>query len=128
MKAAATATWIGCLAQLVPALPGAAAAQAVAKPRVVVLTDVSNEPDDEESLVRLLVYANEFDLEGLIATTSTHLRKGPREDLLRRDIDAYENVRPNLGKHASGYPTADQLRAVTMTGILTRGSRCFGCF
>ena len=48
--------------------------------RIVVLTDLSNEPDDEESLVRFLVYANEFDVEGLIATTSTHLKKGPRED------------------------------------------------
>ena len=37
------------------------------KPRVLVLTDISNEPDDEESLVRFLVYSNEFDVEGLIA-------------------------------------------------------------
>jgi hypothetical protein len=29
------------------------------QPRVFVLTDVSNEPDDEGSLVRFLVYANE---------------------------------------------------------------------
>ena len=29
----------------------------VDKPRVFVLTDISNEPDDEESLVRFLVYA-----------------------------------------------------------------------
>lgn len=35
------------------------------KPRLFVLTNISNEPDDEESMVRLLVYANEFDLEGL---------------------------------------------------------------
>ncbi|MCB1128715.1 MAG: DUF1593 domain-containing protein, partial [Verrucomicrobiae bacterium] len=48
---------------------------AVAKERVFVLTDISNEPDDEESLVRFLVYANEYDIEGLVATTSTWLRK-----------------------------------------------------
>jgi hypothetical protein len=41
------------------------------KPRVFVLTDIGNEPDDQMSLVRLLVYSNEFDLEGLVATTST---------------------------------------------------------
>ena len=35
------------------------------KPRLFVLTDISNEPDDEESMVRLLVCANEFDLEGM---------------------------------------------------------------
>jgi hypothetical protein len=42
----------------------------VDKPRVFVLTDISNEPDDEESMVRFLVYANEYDVEGFVATTS----------------------------------------------------------
>lgn len=40
------------------------AATSPAKERVFVLTDISNEPDDEESLVRFLVYANEYDVEG----------------------------------------------------------------
>src|SRR4051812_13595366 len=79
------------------------------RPRLLVLTDLSNEPDDEQSLVRLLVYANEFEIEGLIATTSTHLRKGPREDILRRNLDAYAKVVANLSKHAPGYPSADYL-------------------
>ncbi|MCY7286997.1 MAG: DUF1593 domain-containing protein, partial [Cryobacterium sp.] len=92
------------------------AADAPSRPRVVVLTDLANEPDDEESLVRFLVYANEFDVEGLIATTSTHLKNEPREDLLRRAIDAYAKVVDNLGKHAPGYPTAKQLHAVCRTG------------
>ncbi|WP_413432542.1 nucleoside hydrolase-like domain-containing protein [Crateriforma spongiae] len=86
------------------------------RPRVFVLTDISNEPDDEESLVRFLVYSNEFDVEGLVATTSTWLRSDPREDLIRRQIDAYAKVRDNLSAHAAGYPTADQLRLVTATG------------
>ncbi|HYP15865.1 MAG TPA: DUF1593 domain-containing protein [Opitutus sp.] len=83
---------------------------------MLVLTDIANEPDDEESLVRFLVYANEFDVEGLIATTSTWLKKGTREDLIRRQLAAYAQVRPNLLKHAAGYPTAEELAAVTMTG------------
>jgi hypothetical protein len=86
------------------------------KPRLIVLTDLSNEPDDEESLVRLLVYANEFDLEGVIATTSNWLKQNPREDLIRRDVAAYAKVFPNLAKHAPGFPTADQLLAVTRSG------------
>ena len=57
--------------------------------RVFVLTDISNEPDDEESLVRFLVYANEYDVEGLVATTPTWLRSGTREDLIRREIQTY---------------------------------------
>ena len=45
-----------------------------AKPRVFVLTDIENEPDDSMSMVRFLTYANQFDIEGLIATTSVHQR------------------------------------------------------
>jgi hypothetical protein len=86
------------------------------KPRVFVLTDISNEPDDEESLVRFLVYCNHFEVEGLVATTSNWLRNRTREDIIRRFIDAYGEVRPNLLKHASDYPTTEQLLAVTRTG------------
>ena len=46
----------------------------VVKPRVLVLTDIANEPDDQMSLVRFFVYANLYDVEGLVATTSTWLR------------------------------------------------------
>lgn len=91
------------------------------KPRLIVLTDLSNEPDDEESLVRLLFYADQFDLEGLVATTSNWLKTNPREDLIRRDLDAYEQVRTNLIKHSPGFPTAAALRAVTRTGQMGFG-------
>ncbi|MCB1126318.1 MAG: DUF1593 domain-containing protein, partial [Verrucomicrobiae bacterium] len=94
---------------------------ALAKERVLVLTDMSNEPDDEESMVRFLVYANEYDVEGLVATTSTWLRERPREDLIRRQLDAYGLVRDNLVKHAGGYPTMEQLLAVAATGQPTYG-------
>jgi hypothetical protein len=96
------------------------------KPRIVVLTDISNEPDDEESLVRYHVYSNGFDTEGLIATTSRHLRTGPREDLIRRQTAAYAMVRPNLVKHAAGYPEAAALGAVTKTGQTTYGMAAVG--
>lgn len=101
-------------------------ALAAEKPRVFVLTDISNEPDDEESLVRLLVYSNEFDLEGLVATTSTWLKKGTREDLIRRDLAAYAEVRPNLLKHASGFPSVEALLAATCTGQTAYGMACVG--
>jgi hypothetical protein len=97
-----------------------------AKPRVFVLTDISNEPDDEESLVRFLVYANEFEIEGLVATTSVWLRDKTRLDLIRRQIDAYEQVLPNLRLHATGYPDADALRAVAKDGIPEFGMRGVG--
>jgi len=96
------------------------------KQQVFVLTDISNEPDDEESMVRFLVYANEYDIEGLVATTSTHLRQRTREDLIRRQLDAYGQVRANLVKHAKGYPTQKQLLAVTATGQPAYGMGAVG--
>jgi hypothetical protein len=86
------------------------------KPRVVVLTDITNEPDDEESMVRFLVYCNEFDVEGLIATTSVWLRDKVRPENIRERIEAFGQVRNNLLKHASGYPTKEHLLNVTKSG------------
>jgi hypothetical protein len=57
--------------------------------------------------VRLLVYSNEYDVEGLVATTSTWLKQGTREDLIRRHLAAYAEVRPNLLKHAPGFPAVE---------------------
>ncbi len=96
------------------------------KPRMIVLTDISNEPDDEESLVRLLVYSDQFDIEGLIATTSAWLRKNPREDLIRRDLAAYGQVRTNLVKHAAGFPPAESLLAVAKSGQTEFGMAAVG--
>ena len=87
------------------------------KPRVIVLTDITNEPDDEESMVRFLVYANEFDVEGLIATTSVWLRNKIRPENIRERIEAYGKVRGNLLKHAPGFPTKQHLLGVTKSGL-----------
>ncbi|MBL0160273.1 MAG: DUF1593 domain-containing protein [Bryobacterales bacterium] len=98
-------------------LPLALCAQtAPPKPRLFVLTDISNEPDDEESLVRLLVYSNEYDLEGLAATTSIHLRNGTRADIIHGHIDAYAKVQANLALHAAGFPTAAKLHSLVVAG------------
>ena len=87
------------------------------KPRVIVLTDITNEPDDEESMVRFLVYSNEYDVEGLIATTSVWLRDKVRPGNIRERIEAYSKVRENLLKHAQGYPAAQHLLTVTRVGL-----------
>jgi hypothetical protein len=87
------------------------------KPRLVVLTDMSADPDDEQSLVRLLLYSNEIELEGLIATTSVWLKNRVRPDLIRRRIEAYGAVRETLLRHAAGYPTKEQLLSVTKAGL-----------
>jgi hypothetical protein len=87
------------------------------KPRAIVLTDITNEPDDEESMVRFLVYSNEYDVEGLIATTSVWLRDKVSPENIRERIEAYGKVRENLLKHAPGYPTAEHLLSVTKAGL-----------
>lgn len=91
------------------------------KPRVIVLTDITNEPDDEESMVRFLVYSNEFDVEGLIATTSVWLRDKVRPENIRERIEAYGKVRDNLLRHAPGYPTKERLLSVTKSGLAEFG-------
>ncbi len=97
-----------------------------AKPRVIVLTDITNEPDDEESMVRFLVYSNEFDVEGLIATTSVWLRDKVRPENIRERIRAYGQVRSNLLKHAPGYPTMEHLLNVTKEGLPEFGMKGVG--
>ena len=74
------------------------------RPRVIVLTDIGNEPDDQMSFVRLLLYSNELDLEALIATTSTWQKSAVHPETLHKLIAAYGEVRPNLAKHADGWP------------------------
>ncbi|SMD43337.1 Protein of unknown function [Aquiflexum balticum DSM 16537] len=83
------------------------------KQRIFVLTDITNEPDDQQSLVRFLVYANEYDIEGIVATTSTHLRNQVRKDKITELINNYGKVKTNLDKHADGFPSMDDLMAVT---------------
>jgi cell shape-determining protein MreC len=71
-------------------------ALAIEKPRVFVLTDIENEPDDAMSMVRFLVYANQYDVEGLAATTSIHQQKRVAPQRIREIVEAYGKVRDNL--------------------------------
>ena len=53
-----------------------------ARTRLLVLTDIANEPDDQMSMVRFLLYSNQLDVEGLVATTSTWMKSKPRPDVI----------------------------------------------
>jgi hypothetical protein len=88
----------------------------VPRQRLLVLTDIANEPDDQMSMVRLLVYSDGFDIEGLVATTSTWMKQTVRPDVIRLLIDAYEQVQPNLLTHSGGFPLAATLRDAVSTG------------
>ncbi len=97
-------------------LSAGATLHAVEKPRLVVLTDMGADPDDQQSLVRLVLYANQLDLAGIVATTSCWHQNGTRPDFIGTILDAYAKVQPNLLRHESGYPTADVLRSVVRNG------------
>lgn len=100
----------------------AAFAIATEKPRVLVLTDISSlttgvrEPDDAQSLVRFLLFSNEFDVEGIIATSNMGHGQTVRPELIQQEIDAYAAVWPNLRRHASGFPDPAQLRERVKAG------------
>jgi PelA/Pel-15E family pectate lyase len=105
--------------------PGAGLA-AADKPRVIVLTDIENEPDDAQSLVRFLAYANQWDTEALVATTSVHQRDKVAAWRIREIVEAYGKVRDNLEWHDTGFPTADSLLSVIRDGRAAFGMTAVG--
>jgi arylsulfatase A-like enzyme len=86
------------------------------KPRLVVLADMGNEPDEMQQMTHLFANANMFDIEALIAVTGRYLRKGPQPELFHQLVDAYEQVLPNLRVHATGWPDAETLRSAVAPG------------
>ncbi|WP_221930066.1 DUF1593 domain-containing protein [Fodinibius sediminis] len=115
------------------------------KPRVIVLTDISPnnvEPDDMESMIRLLVHADLLEIEGLVATTGWSNSGGNAEwvRLIHDAIDAYEEDLPNLRKRSGqddfkdnetrqkfGYwPSPGYLRDRTVVGSQSRGMEQIG--
>jgi hypothetical protein len=101
---------------LFPAL-GCAESLAADRPRVIVTTD--GEIDDECSLVRFLLYANEFDIEGIITSSSQYHWQGHNwagHDWMQPYLDAYAKVHPSLTKHDRRYPKPELLQARTLLG------------
>ncbi|SFF68533.1 Protein of unknown function [Salegentibacter agarivorans] len=114
------------------------------KPRLVVLTDIAPndiEPDDMESMIRLLVHADQFEVEALIATTGwSNTGDNDRIDLIHYALDAYEKDLPNLMKRSNqkefakdeskqeiGYwPSLDYLRSKTVLGSTKMGMKFIG--
>jgi hypothetical protein len=114
--------WLGFLFATL-AIPAAAAPD---KARVIVLSDIGNEPDDQMSLVRFLLYSNEIDVEGLVATTSTWQRSKASPEIMKSVIAAYGKVRSNLTLHAQGWPTEAALDARVVSGQTQYGLAATG--
>jgi hypothetical protein len=87
------------------------------KPRVIVTSD--GEIDDECSMVRFLLYANEWDIEGIVTSSSQYHWQGHKwagDDWAQPYLDAYAEVHPNLVKHDRRYPTVEYLQSRTFLG------------
>ena len=98
-------------------------AQAAEKLRTIVTTD--GETDDRCSMIRFLLYANEWDVRGLIHSSSKHhwqgdavhpAKKWTDVTWLDRQLTQYAEVYPNLKLHAADFPSPDQLRRQVFVG------------
>jgi hypothetical protein len=91
------------------------ASAAEARQRVIVSSDIGGTDfDDFQSFVHLLVYADAFDLEGMIASPWGPARN--RKENILKIIDRYAVDYPNLKTYSDRYPTPDALRAITKQG------------
>jgi len=75
-----------------------------------------SDPDDVQSMARLLLYSNDIEIEGLIASSGTFANIARKQNILDM-LDLYEKVQPNLAKHDARYPTAEHLRSITWQGL-----------
>jgi hypothetical protein len=110
------------------------------RPRTIITTD--GEVDDMDSFIRMLLYSNEFNIEGLVYSSSmwhyagdgkgtlftsempmTAKMYGQRTDLrwpgtkwMEELIDKYAMVYPSLIKHDKSYPKPDHLKSIIRIG------------
>ena len=100
--------------------------QSTEKRRVLVLTDIEADPDDAQSLTRFLLYSNQWDVEGLIATTSIHQQTMVAPETIKNILAAYKKVQPNLLLHEKGYPSYESLLAKVKQGPAVYGMQGVG--
>lgn len=133
---------------LLLALPMMGSAKEELKPRLVVCTDIAPadvEPDDMESMVRLMSYADLFEIEALITSVGWNCDPYPKEwaEYLQRVIEAYRKDVPKLMKHSGqttflpnseeekcqfiGYwPSADYIKSRAVMGSERGGIKVIG--
>lgn len=129
MKSALSALLLflsGAMALAGQGLPATHVDEYTGHPRAIIISDIGNEPDDQMSFTRLLLYSNEIDLEAMIASTSTWQKTATHPETMHALIHAYGEVRPNLLKHVSGWPTAEELDRRVFTGQTAYGMTATG--
>ena len=85
------------------------------KPRVLISTDIGgSDPDDFQSMVHLLLYADTLDIVGLVSSPPN----GGRKKHILEAIEAYETDYTKLKERSTEYPSPDYLRSITIQGAL----------
>lgn len=85
--------------------------------RVIILTDIEADPDDTQSLIRLLLYSNQIDIKGLVGTTSCWYQHKVNPESIIKVIKAYGKVQTNLLKHEEGFPTEEYFLSLVKSGL-----------
>ena len=96
-------------------------AQADQKNRVIILSDIEADPDDTQSFVHLFLYANEIDIQGLIATTSCWHQTSVEPESIIKVVQAYGKVQANLIKHDAEFPSEEDLLRLVKVGLPVYG-------
>ncbi|WP_077248639.1 nucleoside hydrolase-like domain-containing protein [Kluyvera georgiana] len=97
--------------------PDASQTTAHVKPRLFVLTDIGDDPDDQMSMVRLMTYANRIDIEGLVATSTGKNKDQVEPERIVNIVKGYGQVRDNLELHEPGFPAARTLLNTIAQGL-----------
>jgi len=85
--------------------------------RLIVLSDIEAEVDDTEFFVRLLLYSNEIEIKGMIATTSVWKKTSVAPEAIVKIIKAYDKIQPNLMLHDAGFPSGESLLPFVKQGL-----------
>ena len=100
---------------LVCSIPMLANQPVPVKPRILISSDIGgSDPDDNQSMIHLLMYSDLFDIERLVSSPSNG--SGNKEQILRA-IGLYEKDFPKLERHRKGFLTPNYLRSITKQGI-----------
>jgi hypothetical protein len=86
------------------------------KPRIIISSDIGGtDPDDFQSAIHLLMYADLFEIEGLVSSPYGNGRKGDFLDM----IDLYEKDFAYLKAQSSNFPQPDALRLICKQGAIS---------
>ncbi|RMY80313.1 hypothetical protein D0862_12796 [Hortaea werneckii] len=97
------------------------------KPQIFVMSDISNEPDDTMSFIRMLLHSDQYNITGMAAVTSYWLNSSTYPDQILNTTRAFGLVEDNLNLHSAGqFPTSEYLSSIVYSGHPLYGTEALG--